>query len=120
MADREAGLRRYLEIWNGSAGVDELDGLVTSDYLGHMGSRDRRLDELKGDIVAYRDRATGIRFEVMHRFSDGEYVATRVMAHATDSDTGAPLSACGLNISRWVDGLLAEEWAVWEPLTPGT
>lgn len=120
MADREAGLQRYLEVWNGSAGVDELDDLVTSDYLGHMGSRDRRLDELKQDIVAYRDRATGVRFEVMHRFSDGEYVATRVTAHATDSDTGAPLSACGLNISRWVDGLLAEEWAVWESLAPGT
>jgi hypothetical protein len=37
MADREARLRRYLEIWNGSADVDELEGLVTSDYLGHMG-----------------------------------------------------------------------------------
>jgi hypothetical protein len=83
-----------------------------------MGSRDRRLDELKQDIVAYRERATGVRFEVLHRFSDGDYVATRVVAHATDSETGASLSACGLNISRWADGLLAEEWAVWEPLTP--
>jgi len=120
MGDREEGLRHYLEIWNGSADVNELDGLVTSDYLGDMGSRDRRLDELKQDIVAYRDRAPGVRFEVMHRFSDREYVATRVMAYAADSDTGATLSACGLNISRWVDGQLAEEWAVWEPLTPGS
>jgi hypothetical protein len=73
------------------------------------------LDELKEDIIAYRDRATGVQFEVMHRFSDGDYVATRVVAHATDSAIRAPLSACGLNISRWEDGLLAEEWAVWSP-----
>jgi predicted ester cyclase len=118
MSDRESILGRYLAIWNGSASVDELDGLVTADYLGHVGSRDRRLSELKTDIVAYRERATDVRFEVMHRFSEGDYVATRVVAHATDPSTGAPLSACGLNISRWEDGRLAEEWAVWEPLEP--
>ena len=120
MADRELTLRRYLEIWNGSADVEELDALVTADYLGHMGSRDRNLSELTGEIVAYRQTAKGVRFEVMHRFSEREYVATRVVAHATDPSTGAPLSACGMNISRWKDGLLAEEWAVWEPLTPDT
>jgi hypothetical protein len=115
--DRESALGRYLEIWNGSASVDELDDLVTADYVGHMGSRDRALSELKTDIVAYRDRAKDVRFEVMHRFSQGDYVATRVVAHATDPTTGEPLSACGLNVSRWQDGRLAEEWAVWEPLT---
>ena len=120
MPERDDAIGRYLEIWNGDAEVDELDDLVTSDYLGHMGSRDRRLSELKEDIVAYRDRAGDVRFEVMHRFSDGDYVATRVVAHATDPATGARLSACGMNISRWQDGLLAEEWAVWEPLAPAS
>jgi len=119
MADRESTLRRYLEIWNGDASVEELDDLVTPDYLGHMGSRDRSLSELKQDIVAYRGRAANVRFEVMHRFSEGDYVATRVVAQATDPSTGAQLSACGLNVSRWQDSLLVEEWAVWEPLAPG-
>lgn len=41
------------------------------------------------------------------------------VARATDSATGAPLFACGLNISRWENGRLAEEWAVWEPLSEG-
>jgi hypothetical protein len=117
MPDREATLQRYLEIWNGTADVDELDALVTSTYIGHMGSRARDLARLKEDITAYRKQASGIRFEVMHRFSEGDYVATRAVAHATDPTTGSALSACGLNISRWKDGLLAEEWAVWEPLS---
>jgi hypothetical protein len=117
MADREASLRRYMEIWNGSANLEELDRLLTPSYLGHMGSRDRDLRQLKEDIDAYRQRANDVRFEVLHRFSEGDYVATRVVAHATDAETGSQLSACGLNISRWEDGLLAEEWAVWEPLS---
>ena len=34
----------------------------------------------------------------------------------TNPATGEATKACGLNISRWEDGLLAEEWAVWESL----
>lgn len=71
---------------------------------------------LKVDIAEYRQQANGIRFELLHRFSEGEYVASRWAAHATDLVSGVGLSANGLNISRWRDGLLAEEWAVWEPL----
>jgi hypothetical protein len=116
--DRETTLQRYAEIWNGRAEVDELDSLVTPTYISHIGSRDRDVTRLKEDITAYRKQARDISFEVMHRFSEDDYVATRVVAHAADPDTGVPMSACGLNISRWEDGLLAEEWAVWEPLSP--
>jgi predicted ester cyclase len=118
MADRESTLRRYLEIWIRDARVNELDDLVTSDYLGHMGSRDRDLEQLREYIVANRRRGSDVRFEVLHRFSEGDHVATRIVAHATDHETGSRLSACGLSISRWEDGLLAEEWAVWERLAP--
>jgi hypothetical protein len=82
-----------------------------------MGFRSRNVERLKADIAAYRARARDVRFEVLHRFACDEYVGTRVVAYADDPQTGAPLRAYGLNISRWVDGLLAEEWAVWEPLT---
>jgi len=36
--------RQHL-VSSGSGSVDELDRLVTGDYLGHLGSRDRRLDQ---------------------------------------------------------------------------
>jgi hypothetical protein len=118
MVDREDTRRRYLDIWNGDASVDELDGLVTTTFRGHMGSGERDLGQLKVDILAYRQRAEDVRFEVVHRFSDGDHIASRIIARATDPATGTALSATGLNISRWEDGLLAEEWAVWEPLSP--
>ncbi len=116
MADREASMRRYLAVWNGTTSVDELAHLVTPGYVGHLGSRDRDLGELKGDVVAYRARARAVEFTVMHRFSEGDYVATRLVVRAADPATGVALRAAGLNTSRWEDGLLAEEWAVWESL----
>ena len=118
MADRETSMRRYLAVWNGTASVDELDHLVTPGYVGHIGSRDRDLGELKRDIVAYHARAGDVEFKVLHRFSEGDYVATRLVARVADPTTGVALAASGLNTSRWEDGLLAEEWAVWESLEP--
>jgi predicted ester cyclase len=120
VSERAEALRRYLEIWNGTRDVDELDDLVTSSFVGHIGSRDRGLAELKDDVRVYRQNAGDVRFEVMHRFAEGDHVSTRLVAHSTDPATGAAVTFCGLNVSRWEDGLLAEEWAVWEPHPGGT
>jgi hypothetical protein len=116
VANREQMLLRCLDIWNGRTSLDALDGLVTSDYVGHLGSHNRAAAQLKEDIRAYRARATDVRFEVALAFSDGDYTAMRLVVDAEDPTSGVALSACGLNISRWRDDLLAEEWALWEPL----
>ena len=110
---------RYLAVWNGEASVDDLDGILSTAYRGHMGSRERTASELREDILAYRERTPGVRFRLVHQFGDGEYIATRLTAEANHPQTGAAISVTGINISRWVDGRLAEEWAVWETLNPG-
>ena len=110
-----AAMVRYLAVWNGEATVDELDSILSPAYRGYMGSRARTAAELRQDILDYRDRVPGVRFRWEHQFGEGEHIATRVTAHAVDAATGNPMSAIGINISRWKDGLLAEEWAVWEP-----
>jgi len=117
---RDETMQAYLEIWNGTRSLDELEDLVTETFVGHMGSRDRGLAQLKEDIRSYGERAGDARFEVMHRFAEGDHVATRLVAHLTDPTSGLAVTLCGLNVSRWEDGLLAEEWAVWEPLATGT
>ena len=108
---RRATFARLLAVWNGDADLDEIDSLVTSDYRGHLGSRERDAAELKEDIAAYRRRVPGVRFSVEHQFGDGDHLATRLTA-----DYGGQ-TISGLNMSRWVDELLAEEWAVWETFT---
>lgn len=107
-------MARYLAVWNGEASVDELNSILSPAYRGHIGSRPRTAADLRQDILAYRERVPGVRFQWEHQFGDGEHIATRVTAHAIDSISGAPVSATGINISRWEDGQLAEEWAVWE------
>jgi hypothetical protein len=81
---------------------------VTPGYRGHLGSRERDVAQLKQDIAAYRRRLPDVRFVVEHQFDDGEYLASRLSA------TAGGKTITGLNMSRWPDGLLAEEWAVWE------
>lgn len=117
MSDRAETRRRYLQIWNGERELDDLDSLVTPGYIGHMGSRDRGVERLKEDIAAYRRGAPSVRFHVEHEFGDADYVASRVVARGKDAE-GRPVSARGLNISRFESVLLAEEWAEWEPLVP--
>jgi hypothetical protein len=113
VTDRRESFARLLAIWNGKVALEELDSLVSPTYRGHIGSRDRDLERLKQDIVEYRERVPGVQFCVKHQFGEGPHLATRLTAgtHAASENVAA---VCGLNISRWEDGLLAEEWAVWE------
>jgi hypothetical protein len=108
MRSSDAAFARYLAVWNGDEDFTELDSLLSPTFRGHLGSRTRDARQLKDDIVAYRDGAPGVRFRVEHQFGDHDWLATRLTAKAD----GRTIS--GLNISRWEDGRLVEEWAVWE------
>ena len=112
MADRRETFERLLAVWSGEADLGELDLLVSPTYCGHLGSGERGPAQLKQDIAAYRKRVPDVRFRVEHQFGEGDYLASRLIAEAPTS--GSVTSICGINISRWENGLLAEEWAVWE------
>ena len=115
MAAPEA-FARYFVIWNGEAPVDELQSVLAPSYRGHLGSDERDAAGLAEAITAYRARLPDVRFAIEHQFGDGEYMASRVSATATHPDNGQPAHLVGINISHWRDGLLLEEWAVWESL----
>ena len=113
MDDRRETLRRYQAIWNGEEDLASLDALLAPGFVGHTGSRERDIARLKEDILAYRSAAPSVRFTVEHQFGEGDFLATRLTAEAT-GPAGKPVSVSGINISRWEDDRLAEEWAVWE------
>jgi hypothetical protein len=50
-----------------------------------------------------------VRFTVTEQIAVGDRVATRLSAVRGDEEL-----AVGMNFSRWQDGRLAEEWALWE------
>ena len=113
MAELNDGFNRLLAVWNGDADIDTLDGLLAPAYRGRVGSRDRELRELKKDILAYRTAEPKARFRIEHQFSDGDTVATRLIAHRS-LEGAVPETIHGMNISRWENGRLVEEWAAWE------
>lgn len=103
-----------LAVWTGSADLANLDALVTPDYVGFIGSRRRDLARLKTDIEAYRTAAPGVAFSIEQQFRNGDDLATRLTAHRVDAAHPNGETIRGPNISRWQNGLLAEEWAIWE------
>lgn len=114
---RREAFARYIGVWNGEKDLSVLESLVTPGFVGHLGSQDRDLARLKQDIEAYRRGAPDVRFTVEHQFAAGDWLATRLTAEATGAG-GAANAVVGINLSRWYGPLLAEEWAVWEPLVP--
>ena len=107
-----------LSVWQMGPG-DGILALVTSDYAGHMlhlgegegeGERDR--ESYPGWIDSYRSRNPGTRFHVVEQREVGDRLITRLEATTTSAD-GAALVAHGMNVSRFVGGLIAEEWAIW-------
>ena len=106
--------RTYLEIWN-DGGVDRLHALLAPGYAGHMRgnvSEERDEEALGGSIVEFRRRFPEVRFTVTEQIVAGDRVATRLSAVLGDEELGV-----GMNFSRWQNGRLTEEWALWEPMS---
>ena len=105
--------RAYVEIWNDGA-LDRLHALLAPGYAGHIHgkvSEERDEDALASSIADFRRRFPEVRFTVTEQIVAGDRVATRLSAVLGDEEL-----AVGMNFSRWQNGRLAEEWALWEPI----
>jgi len=104
-----------LDLWN-SGDLDQLSTLLEPDYRGHMlyqepGERDGAT--YRAHIERYRGASPNVRFEVVDQFGGGDRLCTRLIGRRFDPASGEDQIVHGINISRYVNGLLAEEWAVW-------
>lgn len=111
-----AVFRESVGVWE--RGPIELDKYVTEDYRGHTSSGDRDLNGLRKKIEDFRSKYSDIHFEVMDQVASGDRVASRLEASLTNSATKRPIRMMGMNISRFRDGKIAEEWVVWEFVRP--
>lgn len=98
-----------LDAWSGGDANTVLD-LVTDDYVGHMLHRgdERTRDMYPARIAQYAAQNPGTTFRVLDQRALSDGLFTRVEASRPD---GA--HAYGMNQSRFVGPLIAEEWAVW-------
>ncbi len=111
MTPNDELFRAYIEIWSDGT-VDRLRELLAPGYVGHIRgnvSEERDADALVDSIARFRRRFPGVRFTVTEQIAAGDRVATRLSAVRGDEEL-----AVGMNFSRWQDGRLAEEWALWE------
>lgn len=117
---KKAVFRRALEMY-ATGNLSSLDEVMAPNYVGHVSTGDRDLEGLRQSILHFHNLFVyaADSFEVKDQFVEGDKVATRMTARATLRETGAPVTLIGINLSRIVDGKIAEEWNTWEQLQPG-
>lgn len=94
--------------------LEKVEELNTPDYVGHVSQGDRDREGLKARIQAFCSIYPDVVFTIHDQMTDGDKVISRLSACGTHSATGKLTELIGINISRVVDGKVAEEWATWE------
>ena len=105
--------QRVVQMWQ-YGDLEKVEELTTADYVGHVSQGDRDRDGLKARIQAFRSIYPDVVFTIHDQMTDGDKVISRLSARGTHSETGKLTDLIGINISRVVDGKVAEEWATWE------
>jgi hypothetical protein len=109
-ATRSAQFALLLEVWSGGD-PGALRSVISPDYAGHMlhlPAGHRTAHDYESWIRAYRVTNPGTRFAIEDQCSGGDRLWSRVRATHGDGR-----HAHGMNVSRFVDDRIAEEWAVW-------
>ena len=101
-----------------AANIADGDKFITADYIGHTSSGDRDRAGLHKRIESFGAKYSNVHFQIMDQVASGDRVASRLEATATETATGQSIRMIGMNISRFRDGKIAEEWAVWEIVRP--
>lgn len=112
-SQQKAVFRRYVTIWQTGDLID-LASVLAPNYVGHAASGSRNIDGLRERITQFHQAYRDVHFVIEDQVSEGDRVATRMIATAAANATGKPVKLVGLNISRFKDGRIAEEWPVWE------
>ena len=84
-----------------------LHELLTEDYAGHSGLRDRTLEQLRADVEVFRAHHPGLHLDVLDQFEVADRLVSRLRAYSVGK------ASAGINVSRFVEERIAEEWSVW-------
>jgi len=120
--ENEAVVRRTIdEAWNGGR-FEVLDETVADQYIRHESALPSPVGraELKETIRRYRDAFPDLNIVIEDMVSSGDLVTTRWRASGTHRGDLMGLGATnkrsevtGLNLTRFLDGKVTEEWSEW-------
>lgn len=114
-AERRSNFAALIDIWNGGT-TNRVTDLITDDYKGHML---HLLDGERGKstytdwISNYQKLNPGTIFTLQEQHSLEDGLLSRLLARREDGS-----HANGINHSRFVGNLIAEETAIWSNWFP--
>jgi steroid delta-isomerase-like uncharacterized protein len=116
---------RVLDAWNGAWGQGDLTGfesLLAPGYVRRSKTGDEDYEQLRQTIQQTHEAFPDLSTEILHLVEDGDQVAIHWRSHGTHSGsfldvaaTDRSVTVSGASFLRFEDGLIAEEWVVWDP-----
>ena len=116
--ENKAVLRRlYEEVWS-QGNLATVDELLAADYVLHDPAHLVRGPEgFKAYVSAFRAAFPDLHAKVEDQIAEGDMAAMRFTARGTHKGefqgippTGKQITLSGINIQRFVDGKIAENW----------
>jgi steroid delta-isomerase-like uncharacterized protein len=123
-ANKEALRRCNQEAWSQGL-LAVVDEVVAPGYVYHEPALGEiyGADGLKQAITVYRTAYPDLNFTIDDMIAEGDLVAMRWSAAGTHQDelmgipaTGLETTTVGINIARFEDGKIVEEWSSWDVL----
>ena len=114
-----------LDAWRaawGNGEVEAFERILAPGYVRHTKSGDEDVEKLRQAINDSRAAFPDLVTEILQSVEQGDMVAIRWTSHGTHTGSfmGVPstertVTVYGASFCRFADGLLAEEWVVWDP-----
>ncbi|MCV2489776.1 ester cyclase [Geodermatophilus sp. YIM 151500] len=114
-----------LDAWRaawGNGEVDAFERILAPGYVRHTKSGDEDVEKLRQAINDSRAAFPDLVTEILQSVEQDDMVAIRWTSHGTHTGSfmGVPstdrtVTVYGASFCRFADGLLAEEWVVWDP-----
>ena len=106
----------------GNGEVEAFERILAPGYVRHTKSGDEDVEKLRQAINDSRAAFPDLVTEILQSVEQDDMVAIRWTSHGTHTGSfmGVPstqrtVTVYGASFCRFADGLLAEEWVVWDP-----
>lgn len=103
------------ECWSDEAGTEQMRLLVTDGYVHHTPFGDWTFDQFCEGLAWIDGRITERRYRVEHVVVDGDLAAAYISWSGVRRDDAMPVDGRGAYHCRVQDGLVAEDWDVFNP-----
>jgi steroid delta-isomerase-like uncharacterized protein len=114
-------LHTWRAAW-GNGDVAAFESILAPGYVRHTKSGPKGIEVLRREINDSRTAFPDLDTEILETVEQDDMVAIRWRSQGTHTGSfmGVPptqrqVSVTGASFCRFADGLLAEEWVVWDP-----